>query len=717
MDKTQFKKIVNRMPLIMLWRSFFLIIILVVVLNFLWLTPNLNSIKDRIFTHQVEMAEKIKSDLNFLLTKSVNDIAIELTISPFVERALSGNLDKVSQDEVLNFLSNKRFVNEIVLIDKNGNEILQSFNGVVVKGDGLKNISDKIFFQQAIQNGSYVGFVHNIEGLKHNMIALRKVSFNNSNFEGVVYVSINIKDALMGYAKEANDYNNERMYLFDIYGFIIDHYDSSKIGESLARIDLIKKAFWYNRESKNVINSMTYREHDYTFPVVYFNDSGEKIQATIKSIGELGLAVVIEESYAKAWMAWQNILMLFIFGISIFTIVSIFLVRYGIRIVRLSDNIEWEKRQTEAIVSNLISGVIQYDINFRILLINPMAEIILGITREDIFGKKADINFLKESDKYDSLMMILYPESFDDIVKIPTENGKPVVFEVKITKPRELELQVTTIPTYDRSGIISGYVKVLRDISREKAISRTKSEFISIAAHQLRTPLSAIKWIFKMLIDGDVGAISSEQKEFLQKGYYSNERIIQLVGDMLNVARIEEGRFGYEFSYFDISELIKKNIAEYELKAEEKKIKISFIKTRDNINPIKIDYARIGLVLQNLLDNALKYTQNGGSISIELVRLNDSFIRVSIKDTGVGVPKDQRDRLFSKFFRGSNVIKMQTDGTGLGLFIAKNIINRHGGEIWVDVEDGKGTTFFFTLPVDESLIPAKEESVHDTISI
>jgi signal transduction histidine kinase len=242
---------------------------------------------------------------------------------------------------------------------------------------------------------------------------------------------------------------------------------------------------------------------------------------------------------------------------------------------------------------------------------------------------------------------------------------------------------------------------------REQIISSMKSEFISIAAHQLRTPLSAIKWTLRLMMDGDVGAITPDQKLFLERGYEANEKIINLVGDLLNVSRIEEGRFGYVFEVSDIIKLIKDTIKEFDVKAKERDIKIVFEPGENKVINLKMDTSRINLALNNLLDNALKYSLPKGSVIVNL-KEEGPFLKLSVSDSGVGIPKTSMDRMFHKFFRAENVIKLQTEGSGLGLFIVKNIIERHGGKIWVESEENKGTTFFFTLPIKESLIPDKE---------
>jgi len=238
---------------------------------------------------------------------------------------------------------------------------------------------------------------------------------------------------------------------------------------------------------------------------------------------------------------------------------------------------------------------------------------------------------------------------------------------------------------------------ILHDITREREIDRMKTEFVSIAAHQLRTPLSAIKWTLRMLLDGDVGQLSQEQAEFLEKGYRSNERMISLINDLLNVARIEEGRFLYSLTYQSLEEIIEKVIEGLSGLVKEKKLKLVFNKPKKTLPKVKVDKEKIELVIQNLLDNAIGFNNSGGQVTIS-VKCDKMKLEVMVQDTGVGIPRSQRKRIFAKFFRADNAIKLETEGTGLGLFICKNIIEAHGGKIWFESQEGQGTTFWFTLP-------------------
>ena len=241
--------------------------------------------------------------------------------------------------------------------------------------------------------------------------------------------------------------------------------------------------------------------------------------------------------------------------------------------------------------------------------------------------------------------------------------------------------------------------KELKEAYEElKKGDKAKSEFVSIASHQLRTPLSAIKWILHMFLDNDLGEITLEQRDLLEKAYKSNERMIALVRDLLNVARIEEGRYLYKPTLTEIENIVEEAISLSMQEVKRKKIKLEFQKPKKRMPRAKIDVEKIKLVVQNLLDNAINYTLPGGRVTISL-KYAKKEIEFKIQDTGIGIPKDQQYRIFTKFFRGANVMKIETEGSGLGLFIVKNIIKAHNGKIGFESEENKGSTFWFTLPI------------------
>lgn len=245
-------------------------------------------------------------------------------------------------------------------------------------------------------------------------------------------------------------------------------------------------------------------------------------------------------------------------------------------------------------------------------------------------------------------------------------------------------------------------------VANLRELDRLKSDFISVAAHQLRTPLSGVKWVLKLLLDGDLGNVNDDQKGMLKRGYETNEKMIQLVNDLLNVSRIENGKFGYKFEKNNFMGLVQMLIENTELLSKERNIEVVLESSIGGTLEFFFDPEKLLIALQNLVDNAVKYTLPGGRVSIAVERQGD-YVQVKVRDTGVGIPKNDLPKLFSKFFRAANVIHLQTDGSGLGLFIVKNIILRHGGQIWVDSVEGQGTTFTVIIPVTENLLPKDTE--------
>jgi len=244
--------------------------------------------------------------------------------------------------------------------------------------------------------------------------------------------------------------------------------------------------------------------------------------------------------------------------------------------------------------------------------------------------------------------------------------------------------------------------KLKKARQRDKLVSQMKSEFITIAAHQLRTPLSGIKWTFQMILNGDMGKIDKKQKEFLQKAYQTNEQMIRLVNDLLSVSRIEQGKFGYSFSQENLNKFIKKVVQSHKQRFAKKGLYLKLKLPKEKLEA-EIDQNRLRMVLNNLINNAHDYTLKGG-VNIKMKKIiknNKPWAKISIKDTGIGIPEKQIKRLFTKFFRAKNATKkgLGPGGTGLGLYIAQNIIKKHKGEIKVKSQLNKGTTFSFTLPL------------------
>lgn len=356
---------------------------------------------------------------------------------------------------------------------------------------------------------------------------------------------------------------------------------------------------------------------------------------------------------------------------------------------------EEEKDKTIAIISNFIDPIIVLDAEDKIMLINPTAKSLFLLGNDDM-GKNIpsennySMNNFREVIKHDFIV-----RTGEDLDR---KDSKEEEVEIEFAG-QELTYKVITAAVIDNKNKNLGTMKIFYNLTREKMLDKLKSEFISIASHQLRTPLTAIKWAIKMVLDEEEGPLNDSQKEMLDKGYKSNERIITLVNDLLNVSRIEEGRFGYSFGKASFEEALKVVSENLEIKIKQKDIDFKVTKKGD-IPEVFIDKQKMQLVLQNLLENAIKYTPENGKVSVEL-EVEGDFLKVKIHDNGIGIPKEDQEKLFSKFFRATNAVSLQTEGSGLGLFIVRNVIRKHGGDISFVSKEGMGTEFIFTLPVKD----------------
>lgn len=242
---------------------------------------------------------------------------------------------------------------------------------------------------------------------------------------------------------------------------------------------------------------------------------------------------------------------------------------------------------------------------------------------------------------------------------------------------------------------------LVNSFTRIAEANRMKSEFVSIVSHQLRTPLSALKWSLDLLRSKRLGEINDKQKEYLDIINESGNKMIKLVNDLLNVTRIEQGRMLIQPKPFAVEDIIEELIKELKILAESRDVEIRH-KNNRKLPLVYADADKIRMVILNLIDNAVKYSQKGGGwvdIKAEKHPKEKNMVLVSVKDNGLGIPEMMKKQIFGKFFRGESLVKQKVEGTGLGLFIAKGIIKMSGGEMNFKSQEGKGSTFWFTLPI------------------
>jgi PAS domain S-box-containing protein len=351
-----------------------------------------------------------------------------------------------------------------------------------------------------------------------------------------------------------------------------------------------------------------------------------------------------------------------------------------------------QQAAAEALFASIGDGAIATDEFGKITQVNRVAQHILGFREHELIGK-------------------WFPKQ---IVALTAE-GMPVnLIDRPITKAFLTGLPISEKMFYRRKNGLSvpvaisvspilldgkpiGAIQVFRDITLEQEIDRMKSEFISLASHQLRTPLSAIKTYSHMLVDGYMGEVTPSQKKSLRTIISATNRMNELISTLLNITRIESGTIAVTPKLLQMDKICDEVLKELSLMAGDKSIELSLTRSGTGSMSIKTDSLILKEIITNLVSNAIKYTPDNGSVTIN-VRPRSHDLQVSVTDTGWGIPKYAQDQIFSKFFRAHNIVKRETTGTGLGLYLVKGLLDRLGGKIWFVSEEGNGTTFSFSLP-------------------
>ena len=332
--------------------------------------------------------------------------------------------------------------------------------------------------------------------------------------------------------------------------------------------------------------------------------------------------------------------------------------------------------------------VIITDMNGAILYANRAAELTTGYTRKEIIGSTPALWGKQMPQEFYKTMWSAIKEqrkSFSGEITNKRKDGQLYVAETHIS------------PLFDEQNNPYGFVGVERDITRQKEIDKSKTEFVSIASHQLRTPLTIINWYIEMLSDQQGAALSEKQRQYLEEITHASKRMIELVNALLNVSRIDMGTFMVDVEPLDFSLVMDDVLKDLSLQIAQKDLHIA--KNYDRSLPrINADLKLLRIIFQNLLTNAIKYTQNGGSIMIELNKRSSS-ITISVIDDGFGIPVHQQNKIFSKFFRADNAREKEPDGNGLGLYIVKSLVEHSGGRIWFISEENKGTAFHVEIPL------------------
>ena len=726
------KRIPLRTKLIVL----FIAIALVPLLAVMLITVNRlqNTERKNAVTHARQVAETASEQIKTFVTAQFSVLESIQALYPLLSKEQRESL----VEQVL-FLDNA--FADLAIVNASGKEVVRKNRIEVIGPNDLRDQSETEKFKAARLSGAYVGPLYLSAGKPFFTlsVALRTA---DGTFLGDAIAEVDAR-IMQDVVKNISSIGESvRAYIVNDRGIVIAHPDISLV---LAGIDLSSLPPVHSALSGTPINALETYQNELKEDVI-----GTSIPITL-TVDTLGLpttlttnwTIVTEQQSAVALRAVRDVVMLalimIVLALLAASVAAIFIagrivapieiilrglkefgqnnLRYRVEVDSTDETRDLadgfnsmaenlgrsvaalkEERETIAVERNklalVLSGisdaVIAIDLNTNIITFNTAAERLLDMRAEDAVGKSIDgvLSIKAGTQRLTSRAYCAGSPFQNELISVVGPRGKT----------SSASLLVNSLAT--TAGTSLGWIITLHDRTKEEAVETIKREFVSIAAHQLRTPLTAIRWATDLFLRGS-GKSTIKQKQLIEQARASTERMVVLVNDLLNVARLEEGRLVANRQPTDLTKLIRECVRHAEPEAKIRNHTLTFIAPKKAMPKFLLDEEAMSLAFQNLIENAIRYTPPGGTITLSVEEKNDD-LAIKIADTGVGIPDNQKDRVFTKFFRAKNVVQLETEGSGLGLFITKNIILGHGGTISFVSTEGKGTTFTILLPMKSS---------------
>lgn len=428
--------------------------------------------------------------------------------------------------------------------------------------------------------------------------------------------------------------------------------------------------------------------------------------------------IILWPEFQAVWVLFAVAIAAFVIDVAAFSNGALLLIEGGLvavilalvafiayRAARTDRDTKVERNELKGILASLDDALIVYDENFNVIFFNPAAERLFKLSVKTVIGHKfvpQDV----ERQGWRTLIQVVFPSLAPRVITRSKEGEYPQMVDISFTDP-QLELRVATAQINDDDGHLIAFMKIIRDRTAQIGALRSRSEFLTVASHQLRGPLTDINWALESL--GHADELHEDNKLIVQNAIAASQGLMRRIESLLNISKMEEGRFGYQFKEASIVDFIGKALADILPAARKANVKVYFDRPSGDLPPVAIDGERLSLAITNIMENAIRYNIENGEVIVKVdVVPGKPFVEVSVKDTGIGIPPESINKLFTKFYRADNAMKSQTEGSGIGLYIAKSVVAAHGGEIWVDSELNRGTTVHFTLPTDLNLVPKRE---------
>lgn len=492
---------------------------------------------------------------------------------------------------------------------------------------------------------------------------------------GILNLPISL-DNFYEWSKSLNSDHHSVLYFVDQKGQAIGDLNYPREGEivNYANVTAVQRLL---REEEGV---------DVLFNPV---EKKERVSAYFK-VGKYNWGVVVAQETAEAFRERDNQLRQIMLFIIIFIIISASILYLLYRLFFLVNKYRYHER---VLLESIGDGVFVTDKNFRIILWNKAASMITGLLAQEVVGKKCRDIFKFIHAKTRRNRTHLIQESIRKGKVKHLDNNTLMV----LNNGREIPISDSAAPIFSGNGRVNGAIVVFHDMTEEHNLNQAKNEFLSIATHQLRTPLGIMRWNIEMLLGGKTGYLPPKVRMNLKDMYNNNLNLIKLVNDLLDVSRINQNKVINKPQLVDILPMLKEVLEERKKDIKAKKINLKIQVLKKKIPRIKVDSALFRQVLRNLISNAIKYNRVKGKIGIEIIKKDRSMF-ITIQDNGIGIPKKQLEKVFDKFSRADNAVSLGIAGTGLGLFVVKSYVEMWKGKVWLESTPGKDTKAIIEMP-------------------
>jgi PAS domain S-box-containing protein len=369
---------------------------------------------------------------------------------------------------------------------------------------------------------------------------------------------------------------------------------------------------------------------------------------------------------------------------------------------KTKEALEIRERRLQALLAAIPNAIFLIDRDYKIEMVNPRAEKFTSFSNKELVGRdfrSVTTFWKKQREKIGQEESPIEKTFLTGVMQFTSLED-----ELTLTTERHpIHLPITMSVTALREDVHDGRIKavvVIRDITHDRELDEARSGFISIASHQLRTPMTTIRWYSEMLLDEDLGSLSSTQRDFLNEIHEGSERLYKTIDLLLAISRIEGGKQKAEPQNIDLKVFTQEVLKELSPQSNAKKLIVSMIPSTREPLVVWLDPLRLRQVVTNLLTNAIRYNNEGGVLEVSWeVTKDNTQVSYSVRDTGIGVPVADQSKMFTKFFRAENALAQAPDGSGLGLPLVKDIVEEWGGQVRFSTIENKGSTFTFTMPL------------------